>query len=71
MIRVTYSELTRIGPYALVQHSQSKQLFVAWYNAQTRQVVRASLRTENLADGVIKVYALVDQGVDGDPSDSA
>lgn len=38
MIRVTYSELTRIGPYALVQHSQSKQLFVAWYKELAREI---------------------------------
>lgn len=67
MIRITYSELARIGPYALVRHSQSRQLFVAWYNSQTRQVVRASLRTEDLAHAVVKIQSLIDQGVDGDP----
>lgn len=67
MIRVSYAEIARIGPYGLVQHSQSKQLFVAWYHPETRQVVRASLRTDNLADAVVKIQALVDQGVEGDP----
>ena len=47
MIRVAYIEIGRIGPYALVRHSQSNQLFIGWYNAETRQVVRASLRTDN------------------------
>ncbi|KQK30446.1 tyrosine-type recombinase/integrase [Bosea thiooxidans] len=67
MIRVAYIEIGRIGPYALVRHSQSNQLFIGWYNAETRQVVRASLRTDNAVEGAVKVQALVDRGVSGDP----
>lgn len=63
----TNPDSKQFAHYWVVRYCESKTLHVCWYDPATHQVGRRSLKTTNLEQAFVKVRALEDRGIVGDP----
>ncbi len=64
-----YTDVETIGPWRILRHCNG-QFYVSWYDAFTRQMRRASLKTDSIKSACEIVQGLVDRAVVGVPRDA-
>ncbi|MEY9463859.1 tyrosine-type recombinase/integrase [Bradyrhizobium ottawaense] len=64
-----YELVESYGFFKLVRARASGRYYVSWYDAESRQTRRASLRTNKPSDAHEKMRFLADLGITGDPAE--
>jgi integrase len=65
-----YIDVATIGSYRIVRSASNDSLYLSWYDAQSRQTRRRSLKIQNVEKACSVARSIVERGVTGDPKDA-